>query len=97
MWLTLTERCPALCCASSDHLQGGGARGGAETGNVHEGFNPTLLILILVITLLLVFLGGNIAMYYYAQSVLPPKKKKPVSKKKMMRERLKRGVAMPGE
>lgn len=80
-------------------VQGGGAGRSNEGAGVprHDGFNPTLLILVIVVGLVALFLVGNVVMYYYAQSVLPPKKKKPLSKKKMMKERMKRGVAAPGE
>ncbi|KAL8480624.1 hypothetical protein ACS0TY_026697 [Phlomoides rotata] len=62
-----------------------------------KGFNPGLIVLLLVGGLLLVFLVGNYALYMYAQKTIPPKKKKPISKKKMKREKLKQGVAAPGE
>lgn len=62
-----------------------------------KGFNPGLLVLLLVGGLLLTFLVGNYVLYVYAQRTLPPRKKKPVSKKKMKKERLKQGVAAPGE
>lgn len=62
-----------------------------------KGLNPGLIVLLLVGGLLLAFLVGNYILYVYAQKHLPPKKKKPVSKKKMKRERLKQGVAPPGE
>jgi len=78
-------------------MQGGRAGAGAETGNVHEGFNPTLLILIVVVTILLLFLRGQCRHVLLRAKRDAPQKKKPVSKKKMMRERMKRGVAMPGE
>ncbi|KMT02094.1 hypothetical protein BVRB_9g208220 [Beta vulgaris subsp. vulgaris] len=62
-----------------------------------KGFNPGLIVLLVVGGLLLTFLVGNYILYTYAQKNLPPKKKKPVSKKKMKREKLKQGVAPPGE
>ncbi|KAK6942836.1 DNA binding protein S1FA [Dillenia turbinata] len=62
-----------------------------------KGFNPGLIVLLVVGGLLLTFLVGNYVLYTYAQKMLPPQKKKPVSKKKMKRERLKQGVAPPGE
>uniref|UniRef100_A0A803M7Y2 DNA-binding protein S1FA n=1 Tax=Chenopodium quinoa TaxID=63459 RepID=A0A803M7Y2_CHEQI len=77
-----------------------------EMGFAHEqavneveakGFNPGLIVLLVIGGLLLTFLVGNYVLYTYAQKNLPPKKKKPVSKKKMKRERLKQGVAPPGE
>ncbi|KAK6943771.1 DNA binding protein S1FA [Dillenia turbinata] len=74
-----------------------------ENGNVFineagaKGFNPGLIVLLVVGGLLLIFLVGNYLLFSYAQKTLPPRKKKPVSKKKMKRERLKQGVAPPGE
>lgn len=54
-------------------------------------------MLLIVGGLLLTFLVGNYVLYVYAQKNLPPRKKKPISKKKMKREKLKQGVAPPGE
>ena len=62
-----------------------------------KGFNPGLIVLLVIGGFLITFLVGNYVLYTYAQKNLPPKKKKPVSKKKMKRERLKQGVAPPGE
>ncbi|CAO2814440.1 unnamed protein product [Amaranthus hypochondriacus] len=62
-----------------------------------KGFNPGLIVLLVIGGFLITFLIGNYVLYTYAQKNLPPKKKKPVSKKKMKRERLKQGVAPPGE
>ncbi|KAG9156135.1 hypothetical protein Leryth_015550 [Lithospermum erythrorhizon] len=62
-----------------------------------NGFDPWLIVLLLVGGLLLAFLIGNYVLYMYAQKALPPKKKQPISSKKMKRERLKQGVAAPGE
>ncbi|KNA06143.1 hypothetical protein SOVF_183770 [Spinacia oleracea] len=62
-----------------------------------KGLNPGLIVLLVIGGLLLTFLVGNFILYTYAQKNLPPKKKKPISKKKMKRERLKQGVAPPGE
>lgn len=62
-----------------------------------KGFNPGLIVLLVVGGLLVTFLVGNYVLYTYAQKHLPPKKKKPVSKKKMKRDRMKQGVAPPGE
>ena len=62
-----------------------------------KGLNPGLIVLLVVGGLLITFLVGNYVLYTYAQKNMPPKKKKPVSKKKMKRERLKQGVAPPGE
>ncbi|KAI5083902.1 hypothetical protein GOP47_0000071 [Adiantum capillus-veneris] len=61
------------------------------------GFNPALVVLLVVIGVVLLFVVGNYVLYSYAQKTLPAKKKKPVSKKKIKRERLKRGIAPPGE
>lgn len=61
------------------------------------GFNPGLIVLLVVGGLLITFLVGNYALYMYAQKTLPSRKKKPVSKKKLKREKLKQGVAVPGE
>ncbi|KAF5819427.1 putative transcription factor S1Fa-like family [Helianthus annuus] len=61
------------------------------------GFNPGLIVLLVVGGLLITFLVGNYVLYMYAQKTLPPRKKKPVSKKKLKREKLKQGVAVPGE
>ncbi|GAA0147652.1 hypothetical protein Leryth_007559 [Lithospermum erythrorhizon] len=62
-----------------------------------KGFNPGLIVLLVIGGLVLTFLIGNYVLYVYAQKTLPPKKKKPISKKKMKKERLKQGVAAPGE
>ncbi|KAJ4795952.1 DNA-binding protein S1FA2 [Rhynchospora pubera] len=62
-----------------------------------KGLNPGMIVLLIVGTVLILFLVGNYALYTYAQRTLPPKKKKPVSKKKIKRERLRQGVAPPGE
>ncbi|KAH9613488.1 hypothetical protein KSS87_006377 [Heliosperma pusillum] len=62
-----------------------------------KGINPGLIVLLVIGGLVLTFLIGNYVLYIYAQKNLPPKKKKPVSKKKMKRERMKQGVAPPGE
>ncbi|CAD5184060.1 unnamed protein product [Musa acuminata subsp. malaccensis] len=62
-----------------------------------NGLNPGLVVLLVIGGLVLLFLVGNFALYTYAQKNLPPKKKKLVSKKKMKRERLKQGIAAPGE
>lgn len=62
-----------------------------------KGLNPGLIVLLIVGGLMITFLVGNYVLYVYAQKNLPPKKKKPVSKKKMKRERMKQGVAPPGE
>ncbi|PWA47240.1 F-box domain-containing protein [Artemisia annua] len=61
------------------------------------GINPGLIVLLVVGGLLITFLVGNYVLYMYAQKTLPPRKKKPVSKKKLKREKLKQGVAAPGE
>ncbi|KAG9134553.1 hypothetical protein Leryth_000885 [Lithospermum erythrorhizon] len=73
--------------------------GTKNAGNNVEvgGFNPGLIVLIVIGGLLLTFLVGNYVLYVYAHKTLPPKKKKPISKKKMKKERLKQGVAAPGE
>ncbi|XP_024986158.1 DNA-binding protein S1FA-like [Cynara cardunculus var. scolymus] len=62
-----------------------------------KGINPGLIVLLVVGGLLITFLVGNYVLYMYAQKTLPPRKKKPVSKKKLKREKLKQGVAVPGE
>ncbi|CAL0321386.1 unnamed protein product [Lupinus luteus] len=62
-----------------------------------KGFNPGLIVLLVVVGLLLIFLVGNYVLYTYAQKTLPGRKKKPISKKKLKKERLKKGVAAPGE